>query len=88
MSHRYLNKILVKITVKMGGTDSQRLFVMNVERIEQSSESLLVVDHCGDVCFGSWDLAALLGWGDRGWKGEGRACAEEGLGGKLSGGGL
>ncbi len=59
---RYLELVPVKIVVRLGGTNSPRLCVMNVECTNKIDESLLVVDDRGDVKFGSWDFAALLGW--------------------------
>ncbi|GIL69223.1 hypothetical protein Vretifemale_180, partial [Volvox reticuliferus] len=60
--HKYLPRVPVEIRVTLGGTDLQRIFVLNARRVHDTDEGLMVVDHRGGLTFATWDLAAMLGY--------------------------
>ncbi|GFR51631.1 hypothetical protein Agub_g13986 [Astrephomene gubernaculifera] len=62
LAHKYLPPIPVKIRVTPGGTDAQRIYVLNAHRIDGNTDGLMVVDSKGTINFATWDVAALLGY--------------------------
>ncbi|GIL48858.1 hypothetical protein Vafri_5291 [Volvox africanus] len=60
--HKYLPPVPVEVRVTIGGTDMQRIFVLNAQRVHDTAEGLMVVDHRGALTFATWDLAAMLGY--------------------------
>ena len=44
------------------GTDTQRIFVMNVARTDGLSNMLLVSDPYANIVFSTWDVSAMLGY--------------------------
>ncbi|GLC57759.1 hypothetical protein PLESTB_001261700 [Pleodorina starrii] len=60
--HKHLSPVPVELKVTPGGTDSQRIFVLNAHRIDGSADGLMVVDTKGAISFATWDVAAFLGY--------------------------
>jgi PAS domain S-box-containing protein len=59
--HKWLTAIPVRATVKMGGTEQQRIFVVNMARTDGKDEMLLVCDTHGTISFATYDLSVVLG---------------------------
>ncbi|PNH01812.1 hypothetical protein TSOC_012268, partial [Tetrabaena socialis] len=62
LAHRYVPPVPVEIKVTQGGTDSQRIFVLNAHRTDDNTDGLMVVDTKGGISFATWDVAAMLGY--------------------------
>ncbi|PNG99537.1 hypothetical protein TSOC_014682, partial [Tetrabaena socialis] len=60
--HRHLPPVPVEIKVTQGGTDAQRIFVLNAHRTDGNTDGLMVVDTKGAISFATWDVAAMLGY--------------------------
>lgn len=61
-ARRYADCLTVDIWLDMGGTDSQRLFVVNMRRRNSASANLMVTDHKGRIEYVTTALAAMLGY--------------------------
>ncbi|KAF5830858.1 hypothetical protein DUNSADRAFT_13938 [Dunaliella salina] len=62
---KYLPPVPCSITVKLGGTQTERIFVWNVKRTDRNDEMTMVCDTHGTITFATWDVAALLGTNTR-----------------------
>ena len=62
VKHRYLDSVPAEVRVTLGGTDSQRIFVMNVHRTDEQEGTCVVVDHTGRVHFATPDFANMVGY--------------------------
>jgi len=62
LHHKYLAKVPVAVTVALAGTDTQRIFVMNMARTDGKDEGLIVSDSSGALQFITHDVATMLGY--------------------------
>ncbi|KAF5832011.1 hypothetical protein DUNSADRAFT_12252 [Dunaliella salina] len=62
---KYLPPVPCSVTVKLGGTQTERIFVWNVKRNDKNDEMTMVCDTHGTITFATWDMAALLGMSTR-----------------------
>lgn len=46
----------------LGGTDSQRIFVVHVKRVRNDQNNMMVTDHKGRIMYMNTDLASALGY--------------------------
>ncbi|KAG2486667.1 hypothetical protein HYH03_014722 [Edaphochlamys debaryana] len=63
--HRYLESVVMDVTVHLAGTDGQRILVINCKHTDAQDSSMLVVDVHMKIKFASADLALLLGYSMR-----------------------
>ncbi|KAG2486668.1 hypothetical protein HYH03_014723 [Edaphochlamys debaryana] len=63
--HRYLESVVMDVTVRLAGTDGQRILVLNCQRTDAQDSSMLVVDVHMKIKFASADMALLLGYSMR-----------------------
>jgi PAS domain S-box-containing protein len=59
--HKYAEALDVDLTLELGGTDTQRMFVINIRRRNTMSDALMVTDHKGRITFATTSLAVSLG---------------------------
>jgi PAS domain-containing protein len=59
--HKFLPPTEVELRVAFGGTDDQRLLVMLVRCLGDSSP-MMVVDHKGRICYANSQLSSMLGY--------------------------
>ncbi len=62
MANKYTGNIPCHLEVTMGGTNSNRMFVLHIHRIEEVDDNLLVLNDSGNVTFATIDLAITLGY--------------------------
>lgn len=60
--HKWLPPVPVSVAVTMGGTDNQRIMVMNMTRTDGSDGMCLVSSPHGVITFATPDVAMLLGY--------------------------
>jgi PAS domain-containing protein len=60
--HKYADALDVDLTLDLGGTDTQRIFVINIRRRNTMSDALMVTDHKGRITFATTSLAVSLGY--------------------------
>jgi len=60
--HKYADALDVDLTLDLGGTDTQRIFVINIRRRSTMSDALMVTDHKGRITFATTALATALGY--------------------------
>jgi hypothetical protein len=49
--HKYADALDVDLSLDLGGTDTQRIFVINIRRRNTMSDALMVTDHKGRITF-------------------------------------
>lgn len=59
--HRYLSAVDVELSVEFGGTEDQRILVMQVKCLADSM-SMMVADHRGRIAFVTSKLCQMLGY--------------------------
>ncbi|KAG2424794.1 hypothetical protein HXX76_014218 [Chlamydomonas incerta] len=62
LAHKFTAAVPVEITVRIGGTDAQRILILHARRTDGNTDGLLVVDTRGALAFATWDVAAMLGY--------------------------
>ena len=60
--HKYADALDVDLTLDLGGTDTQRIFVINIRRRNTMLDALMVTDHKGRITFATTSLAVSLGY--------------------------
>ena len=60
--HKYADALDVDLSLDLGGTDTQRIFVINIRRRSTMSDALMVTDHKGRITFATTSLAVSLGY--------------------------
>ncbi|KAG2450719.1 hypothetical protein HYH02_004557 [Chlamydomonas schloesseri] len=62
MLHKYTEPVPCRLKITLGGTDSQRIFVVHVKRVRNDQNNMMVTDHKGRIMYMNTDLASALGY--------------------------
>ncbi|KXZ48850.1 hypothetical protein GPECTOR_25g435 [Gonium pectorale] len=62
LMHRYLDPVPVDVTVRMAGSDTQRILVLHCVRTDGQDGSMLAVDSHMRIRFASCEVAQLIGY--------------------------
>lgn len=60
--HKYADSLLVDIWLELGGTDTQRLFLVNIRRKNNAASNLMVTDPKGRIEYCTSGVGAMLGY--------------------------
>ncbi|GFR48517.1 hypothetical protein Agub_g10412 [Astrephomene gubernaculifera] len=60
--HKYTEPVACRLKITLGGTDSQRIFVVHVKRVRNDQSNMMVTDHKGRIMYMNTDLASALGY--------------------------
>ncbi|KAG2486663.1 hypothetical protein HYH03_014719 [Edaphochlamys debaryana] len=63
--HRYHDPVPGRVTVRLAGTDGQRILVLNFDRSDGQDDSMLVCDSAMRIKFASADMSLMLGYSMR-----------------------
>ncbi|GLI64845.1 hypothetical protein VaNZ11_008226 [Volvox africanus] len=60
--HKYTEPVACRLKITLGGTDSQRIFVVHIKRVRNDQTNMMVTDHKGRIMYMNTDLATALGY--------------------------
>ncbi|GLC33063.1 hypothetical protein PLESTB_000374500 [Pleodorina starrii] len=60
--HKYTEPVACRLKITLGGTDSQRIFVVHIKRVRNDQTNMMVTDHKGRIMYMNTDLASALGY--------------------------
>ncbi len=60
--HKYTDPVPCRLKMTLGGTDSQRIFVVHIKRMRNDQNNMMVTDHKGRIMYMNTDLASALGY--------------------------
>ncbi|KAG2493479.1 hypothetical protein HYH03_008295 [Edaphochlamys debaryana] len=60
--HKYTEPVACRLKITLGGTDSQRIFVVHCKRVRNDQNNMMVTDYKGRIMYMNTDLASALGY--------------------------